>query len=318
MDSGLRKLMNIDGAVGKVIMPFPHNALYNPEAIKYDTISVADRLEEIKNSLTPNERCGIEAFVLLCSGGTLETTSFFEFLHWWALCGHCYEGCIELLVKYKFRRGQSSFAIRFFQEALSTGNLSYAFNTPIARVKDRADCVEVTSRDGRRFRAARMICAVPLQILQDVSFDPPLAPGKLAASKTGHVNQCIKVHAEIDNKDLRSWTGIAYPHNKLIYGFGDGTTPAGNTHVVCFGAQHNHFEPEDDIQQTIKALKGFADMSINRVVSKTETSSIVHRFINWTILADLILLNRSFTTGPRTSLPRELGEQQIQDDKGQD
>jgi len=266
MESGLRKLVNVDGAFGKKIMPFSHTAAFSAEALKYDKMSVADRLAEIQDSLTPNERLGVESFVLLCSGGTLETTSFFEFLHWWALCAYSYEGCIEYLVKYKFRGGQSSFAIRFFQEALATGNLSYAFNSPIAAVKNTSSGVEVTTRKGDSFRGRRMISAMPLNVLNNVTFDPPLSSGKRTAADTGHVNQCVKVHAEVRDRDLRSYTGISYPHNGLFYAFGDGETPAGNTHIVAFGGQHNHFEPEENIEVTKKALQGLVPMSIERIV----------------------------------------------------
>lgn len=266
MESGLQKFFNVDGKSGRDIMPFPHNASFNPEVLKYDKQTVAERLFEIRNFLTPNERVAIEAFVLLCSGGTLETTSFFELLHWWALSEYSYQGCIEYLVKYKFRFGQSSFSIRFFREAQETGNLSYVFNCPIVSVRNEENVVQVTARDGQTFEARRMISAMPLNVLNAVHFNPALSPGRKAAADIGHINQCIKVHAEIKDRHLRSWTGISYPHNRLIYGFGDGTTPAGNTHVVCFGAQHNHFEPEDDIQETIKALNGFVEMHIERIV----------------------------------------------------
>ncbi|KAK7408931.1 hypothetical protein QQX98_008875 [Neonectria punicea] len=266
MESGLCKLVDVDGHLGKNIMPFPHSATFTPEALEYDRVSVADRIAEIKDSLTPNERIGVEAFVLLCSGGTLETTSFFEFLHWWALSEYSYDGCIRYLVKYKFRGGQSTFATRFFREALATGNLTYAFNSPVASVGDAKDGVTVATRDGRRFTAAKMISAMPLNVLNCVEFNPPLMAGKKTAADTGHVNQCIKVHAEVRNAELRSYTGISYPNNRLCYALADGTTPAGNTHIVSFGGQHNHFHPEEDMQVTLNALQGLVPMDIERVV----------------------------------------------------
>lgn len=267
MESGLRKLINVDGAYGKNIMAFSHTAKFSSEAIKLDKMSVADRLNEIQDSLTPNERLAVESFVLLCSGGTLETTSFFEFLHWWALCAYSYEGCIEHLVKYKFRGGQSSFAIRFFQEALATGNLTYSFNSPISTVKSTVSGVEVTTVQRKTFTGQRMISSVPLNVLNNVTFDPPLPQGKKAAANIGHVNQCVKVHAEVRDRDLRSWTGISYPHNGLFYALGDGETPSGNTHIVAFGGQHNHFEPDENIEVTKKALEGLVPMDIERIVS---------------------------------------------------
>ncbi|KAJ4319316.1 hypothetical protein N0V84_006400 [Fusarium piperis] len=266
MDSGLRKLVNVDGDLGRKVIPYPHSAAFTPEALQYDKISVADRINEIKDSLTPNERIGAEAFVLLCSGGTLETTSLLEFLHWWALCEYSYDGCIRYLVKYKFRGGQSSFAIRFFREALASGNLTYSFNSPVASVKSTKDGVTVTTRGGQSYRAKKLISAMPLNVLNAVTFDPPLVRGKKTAADIGHVNQCIKVHAEVRDKDLRSYTGISYPHNNLYYALGDGTTPAGNTHIVAFGGSHQHFHPEDNIDETKKALQGLVPMDIERIV----------------------------------------------------
>lgn len=249
-------------------MPFAHDPFHVPEARQYDKMSAQDRMDVIAPSMTPNERASIESFVLLCSCGTLQTTSFFEFLHWWALCGFSYRGCMDSLISYKFKGGQSSFAINFFNEALATGRLEYVFNSPVSSIHDQGSKVTLTTRGGRQYTGARLVSTIPLNVLNSVSFDPPLDPQRIAASNIGHVNQCVKVHAEISNKDMRSWTGISYPFNKLTYAIGDGTTPAGNTHIVCFGGSHNHIQPEEDINETKKAVESMAPgkMDIQRLV----------------------------------------------------
>ncbi|XWX02399.1 hypothetical protein V2A60_010436 [Cordyceps javanica] len=279
MQSCLAKLFNVDGKDGRDALPMPHSAAGRLSASdrRFDGVSVADRVAEIRADLTPDERLCLEGFVLLCSGATLATTSFYEMLHWWALCGHTYEGCVNHLVRFKLRAGQSSFAVRFFGEALATGRLSYALSEPVASIADldqsdgsgsglSGSSVRVTTRSGRTFSAKRVISAVPLNVLADVAFEPPLRAGRAAAAAAGHVNQTVKVHAEVRDRDLRSFTGISYPHNGLVYGFGDGETPAGNTHVVAFGGQHRHFHPEDDIDRTIAEFQGFAPMNVERVV----------------------------------------------------
>ncbi|GAB7334203.1 hypothetical protein MBLNU13_g06260t1 [Cladosporium sp. NU13] len=266
MESALLKFVNIDGDHGKKVMPQPHDEFHNPEAATFDNLSVADRVKQIENDLSPDERTALLSFVLLCSCGTPENSSFYEFLHWWALCNHSYQYCIEYLIKYKFRGGQSSFAIKFFEEALSTGNLSYAFSSPVASVKNESSGVYITTRDGQTFSAARLISTIPLNILNTVTFSPPLATGKRAAADVGHVNKCAKVHAEVRNPELRSWTGVTYPNNKLLYSIADGTTPAGNTHLVAFGGDYNHLTPEKDIEETKKAVQDMADVDIHRLV----------------------------------------------------
>lgn len=270
MESALNKFANVDGCLGRKVMPFPHNPGYNPAVWEYDKLTCRDRIDQIADCLTADERCGLEGYLLMTSGSTIEAMSFFEFLHWWALCGHTYQGCFEYLIKYKFRRGQSSFAINFWNEAASTGNLSYAFNTPVAKVIDHGSeveaAVEVVSTNGRVFRARRLISAIPLNVLDTINFTPELDPKKAAAAKTGHLNQCVKVHAEIKNKGLRTWSGIDYTTAGLVYAFGDGTTPAGNTHIVAFGAVTNHLQPEEDVQKTLDAVTALTPMTVERLV----------------------------------------------------
>jgi hypothetical protein len=273
--SALNKFTNIDGVYGRDTIPLPYDTFHTAAAKDIDNLSAQDRIDSIAPSLSPQERAALESFVLLCSGATLPTTSFHEFMHWWAMCGYTYAGCIDMLISWKFKNGQSSFAIRFFQEALATKRLAYAFNTPVKHIYDTGAAVEITTRAGARYTAARLICTVPLNVLGNVTFDPPLSAGKCAAIATGHVNQCVKVHAELANPDLRSWTGVAYPHNELMYSIGDGTTPAGNTHVVCFGGDNKHIDPEVDIDATKRAVLN--------MFAQQETTPQIERLVfhNW-------------------------------------
>lgn len=246
-------------------MPFPNDEAHSPEAAKYDRLTVQDRLSQIATDLSPLEYTALKGWLLLCSGATLDTMSFYEFLHWWALCGFSYEGCIEYLIKYKFRGGQSSFAINFWNEALSTQRLSYMFNCPVTAVEDSGRVVSVTSADGRKFKASRVISTIPLNVLNTIAFSPALNPEKRDAFDVGHINQCVKVHAEVGNTSLRSWSAID-PSSKLVYAFGDGTTPAGNTHIVAFGANETHLDPEKNLTETKKILTDMTDMDIKRLV----------------------------------------------------
>lgn len=136
----------------------------------------------------------------------------------------------------------------------------------------------MTTRGGQQYQADRVISTVPLNVLEAVSFEPPLPVGKQAAISIGHVNQCVKVHAEISDKGLRSWTGVTYPHNKLSYAIGDGTTPAGNTHIVAFGGQFNHMNPDDNVEETLDAVKGLFAPENNNGKSPDVERLVFH---NW-------------------------------------
>jgi hypothetical protein len=260
--------VNVDGKLGRKIMPFPHNAYHNKDVLKYANLSVADRISQIKDDLTPDEQTAIESFVLLCSGGTRTNSAFLDFLRWWAAAGYNYATLYETIIIYKFKCGQSGFSLRFFEEAVESGNLSYAFNSPVSHIDHTGEIAHVTTRDGRRYSAKRVVCTVPLNVLNAIKFVPPLDPLKQEAANLKHVNQCVKVHAEVRDRDMRSWSGVTYPHNKLIIGMGDGETPAGNTHIVFFGSDSNHMHAEENIEETLNAVKAFGQEGVERLVSQ--------------------------------------------------
>lgn len=286
--------------MGRKIIPYPHDSFHNPQAREYDHMSAQDRINEVALALTPSERAAVESFVLLCSGGTLETTSFFEFLHWWALCGYTYQGCIDYLITSKFKGGQSTFARRFFEESVSSGKLSYTFSSPVQSISDHGDKVTLITRGGRQYTGARIICTIPLNVLSTINFQPPLEVQRMTAINARNINQCVKVHAEISSKDMRSWSGISYPFNKLSFAIGDGTLPSGNTHIVCFGGDYNHIQPEEHIDETKKAVEELSpgNMDIQRLVSSHPFAA--GRF-------HLLITGRFSTIGRRMNSLRERG-----------
>ena len=169
---------------------------------------------------------------------------------------------VEYCTTYKLASGQTSFASRFFAEDVDSHNCAYAFCSPVASVvQGVGSFVTFTvAGNGGSFCARRAICTVLLNVLADISFTPPLAPLEAAAGALGHIDTASKVHAEAGNSELRSWTGMTYPDNSLLYGYGDGTAPgSGNPNIVCFGAAHNPLHAEDDVDRTLAAVHLFHD-----------------------------------------------------------
>lgn len=265
----MRKFINVDGVYGRKLIPFPHNPHFNPEVAKYDKMSFADRFKEIEHDLTSLERYAFEGFLSITSGGTLENSSFFEMLRWWALNNYDMTLFMEQCLTFKFRIGQSAFARKFFDEADATGNLDYVFGEPVAAIDSTApSSTKVSLKNGREFKAQYTVCTIPLNVLNTIQFTPALASGKSTAANLGHVNRVSKLHVECANPELRSFSGITYPKNKLAYMFGDGTTPAGNTHLVSFGPSMPgmHLQPEDDVQDTMASVQRFEKMDVKRLV----------------------------------------------------
>jgi monoamine oxidase len=292
--------VDVDGNRGKTVMPFPFDSHWNKDILKFANMSVADRIGQIRHQLSEDERHVIEAVAMVCSGGTRDNSAFLDFLRWWAVSNHDYETFMESVMGFKLKCGQSSFALKFLHESLQTGNLSYSFNTAVSHIDSSGDTVEVRVKDGRRFLARRVVSTIPLNVLAKVTFNPPLDPAKVEASALKHVNQCAKVHAEVKDPEMRSWSGVTYPNNKLVLGAGDGTTPSGNTHIVFFGCEENHLQADENIEETLQAVKEFAPMDVERLV-RLCFNSLTDTAVNaWNC--------RFFITGPRTNSPKGHGK----------
>jgi hypothetical protein len=266
----IEKFVNVDGNLGRTVMPFPFNAHWNKDILQYSNLSVADRIAQISHDLSSDEQHAIEAFVLLCSGGTRDNSAFLDFLRWWAAGNYNYKTLLDTIIVFKLKCGQSGFAIKFFNEAVATGHFSYSFNTTVSRVDFSKGFVQVQTADGQKFQAKRLICTVPLNVLNKVEFNPPLDQAKQEAAVLKHVNQCVKVHAEIKDPEMRSWSGVTYPNNELVIGLADGRTPAGTTHCVFFGCNAN-LHADEDVAKTLNAVKAFAPMDVERLVSLSFT-----------------------------------------------
>jgi hypothetical protein len=262
----MAKFANIDGKGGREVMPFPYDQYRNPDVWKYAGMSVADRMKQIEHELSSEERHAILSFLMVSSGGTPENSALLDLIRWWAAANYDFLVLQENCVGFKLKCGQTAFARRFFDEAERTGNLEYSFSSTVTRIVSSGEVLEVHAKDGHVYLAKRVVCTVPLNVLNEVSFEPPLEDGRIEAARLGHVNQSVKVHAEIRDPEMRSWSGEMFPHNKFIIGIGDGTTPAGKTHCVFFGGDHNHLHPEDDIEGTKKAINAFMPMDVDRLV----------------------------------------------------
>ncbi|KAI1799307.1 amine oxidase [Daldinia bambusicola] len=254
LEAILHKLVDVDGQRGRAAIPFPYNQSFNAAALeRFDNMSIADRIAELGDGLEPTERAIVETYLSVLCGSDLGNASFWEVLRSWALAGY---NCMDFLAAgaaFKLARGQSDFARRFFDEAVRTGKLDYKFSSPVSAVADHGDLVEVTVRDGACFKARRVICTAPLNVLKTISFSPALPEAKVAASEQGHVNFAVRVNAELQGPGLRSVSCLAHPAGGLNFTSGDGITPSGNTHVVGLGTK---LKPKEDPETALAAFRG--------------------------------------------------------------
>ncbi|KAH7039579.1 uncharacterized protein B0I36DRAFT_426242 [Microdochium trichocladiopsis] len=256
---------DVDGQGGRRVVPFPHNSRFKANVFaKWDKVSCQDRLDQIKNKLSPLQLAFLTSTLMHISGANNEDVSVAEMLRWWALCDYRNSGITDYGLLYKLKCGQTGLAKAIFDEAVQLGNLQYKFSAPAASVRDEGSIVEVTTRAGQRFRAKTMISTIPLNVLSSIRFTPPLPAGKALAAQQGHVNKATKTHFEVKGTGLRSWSGVAYPSKGQMYLYGDGLTPAGDTHIIAFGPDPGLFAGKK-IDKIKGALTHVKDAEIKRV-----------------------------------------------------
>ncbi len=258
---------NVDGAMGRKVMPFPQIPSYNLGMAELDKLTAFDRVEQISDQLTALEISALKTYLLLMSGGTPENAGFLDMLHWWALCDYRSDQIGDYEIAFKLKCGTSGLAKKIITDGLRSGNLTVKFSTAVQKIEDSADTVSVTTVSGATFESAKLISTIPLNVLRTVNFSPPLSPEKAAAIEKGHIGLHSKIHYEVSGRELRSWSGYSFPGQGILYAYGDDVTLTGNTHVVAFGGSAVPLHGEDDMEKTKDALLYLRkDLNIKRVL----------------------------------------------------
>jgi hypothetical protein len=210
-----------------------------------------------------DEVAALQAHLSSICGADMDKAGMFDVLRWLALGGYTMDGLYETEDQFKIQTGQSNFARCFFEEAIQSRNLSHSFNTVVTSVQDQGNQVIVN----RTWSAKTLICTIPLNVLRKVAFELTLSPSKMAATRPGNINHGAKVHLEVLGSALRSWSCASWPPTRVCHGSGDGFTPDGNTHIVCFGSNKDFLTPEQDARDFAADCGKLQNMEIKKTVS---------------------------------------------------
>ncbi|EQB54357.1 hypothetical protein CGLO_05825 [Colletotrichum gloeosporioides Cg-14] len=262
--------VNVDGQHCRTICPLPHAQLNNivvdrSTIEKWDQMSCQDRYVQIKDQLSAEERGLLVSLLLHISGGDMENSSFWDMARSHALMTHDSKNFGDIWLRYKLRQGQTALAKRMFGEAADYG-LDYIFSFPVSSIVQRSDGIQVHGLSGQMFRALKVVCTIPLNVLKDVQFITPLSTTRREAIELGHVNQMSKIHVDVSNPELEGWNGMRFP-GTLMYGYGDGVLPNGNVHLVGFGKdEKGRFVPEENPKAAVEAFEQLHPMNVQRMI----------------------------------------------------
>ncbi|MBU9224628.1 flavin monoamine oxidase family protein [Burkholderia multivorans] len=249
---------NVDGFDARTVFPRAHDPMYSGAVAKYDHMSLADRLAEL--NLRPEIRDMIGAMLALDCHGDPATAGLVDQLRWWALGDHEMGRMFDKCGKFKIKEGTTGLALAMLEDSKADLLLS----TKVVKVDQGSDVVKVCTASGETLTARQVVCALPMNVLKNVEFNPALSAGKLAASRAEHAGKGTKFWVKIDQK-IGNWFGMA-PYPSPVLAAWTDTEAEDGSYVVCFGSPDRvDVSNLDEVQAAVRTL--LPDATVKTVIA---------------------------------------------------
>lgn len=160
-----------------------------PQVLEADKISARAHLDSL--DFTPLQRAAMDSLLASIAHNYSDQVSYYDSLRWSALAG--YNDMLlwmDAVGRFKFRDGTSA----LIDKMIADGQPDVRLQTPIKRVEDLGDRVKITTNRGETLVAAAAVIALPMNVLNNVEFNPPLAGGVIEAAQQRHTGLGIKLY----------------------------------------------------------------------------------------------------------------------------
>jgi lysyl oxidase-like protein 2/3/4 len=263
-DAALLSFFDIDGKHGRTALPRPFNlstAGINTDGLaKWDQLSVADHVDQLLSAKTIDQE---QALYLIAYMGSLslqpdpKKIGFVECWRWFALPGHTVEGLVEAGGVWKLKYGMSHILGLVLDDikAATGTKVTWIFDRVVSGVTESGDVLKLTTglnpladasptnpAHSITYTARSSILTIPHNVLDKVTFNPPLSPLKSAAIADKHSGLGVKLiaHASPSSGIPPTASGFAVGPSGKPPGFymtmGDKKTGSGGALLVGFGA----------------------------------------------------------------------------------
>lgn len=246
-------MLKFYGDYAETVFPRPHDPLYAREAVKdIDGMSIQDRIDEL-DDVTTEQKDILNAYFSLCCDASASEGALSSMVRWLPLSGNTISGTLDV-TRFKIDGGTKS----LIDSMIADSTAEVRFNAAVSALTTDDKGVTATLRDGSTVRAKSAVVAVPLPVLGDITFDPPLLEAKRPAIEAGQLCEGLKFWVRIKTTDTKPMFALApedevisYAHTEQIYD--DGQL------LVAFGVDGTRVaDPNsvDEINTHIKRLLG--------------------------------------------------------------
>ena len=206
----------------------PYDAQHSWTAIQErDTISVADRMASLQ--LTPLQQAAIGGFLEILSMSAPHAASYVEMMRCYALSGWNTVVFKDTAARYKFAKGTGALV----EAIVHDGDFDVITNAQATTITQSPEGVMVKTSDGGTFHGRAGIVTLPMNVMNTVEFNPPLAAIKREAAEIKHAGGGSKVFFVVkgdpgpvmtlarsaDSALIGSFTYHRGEHQSLLAGF---------------------------------------------------------------------------------------------------
>jgi monoamine oxidase len=228
--------------------PQPYRPLMGGDSLEtIDALTIREKLEQI--GLGADEFDAVEGMWATNFSGRTDDGGYAQALRWCALAGGSWQLMFEACATYKVVGGTR----RLIEEMAADAGAEIRIDARVSTVAQDDGGAKVTLEDGTTLTSAAVVVTLPLNVLDSVTFDPPLSEGKRRAAHQGQTSQGVKVWARLRG-EYEPFVALAPGSERLtlcqVEEVGEGETL-----VVAFGSVSERLDGNDRaaVQEALRA-----------------------------------------------------------------
>jgi monoamine oxidase len=212
-------------------------AFHWDELAASDNVSVAEAM--LAMNFTEEEKFTVDALVGVMAHTTSDKASYVEIARWYAAANFHYDTLADATARYTFKDGTISLINAMVEES----GPDILLNTAAQRVQQHKDSVTVHTADGKLFHSRVLVNTLPMNVVGDVEFHPPLSVTKMTGYKEKHAGVGLKTYLEIEGQ-WGKLVGLDSSHSPLCFVMTYEELPE-TTILLGFGSNGRMFDPND-------------------------------------------------------------------------
>lgn len=225
--------------------PLPWAPLTNPDVADIDGITLSDAIDRLE--LPENQHELLRSFWALNFNGKLDHAAYTQALRWCAVATGSWQTMFEACASFKIEGGTS----RLAEAILADSTADVRLNEAVVSVTQDDDGVTTRTASGQEYKARELILALPLSVLNDIDFRPPLSPTKREAAARGQAGRGAKLWVKVQGQQERF---VAFGPEDAPLNFVQAEyIDDDSTTLVCFGPDAGAV-PVDDIEAAQRIL----------------------------------------------------------------